>query len=175
LLIRHVRQNWATGYSPSPAMADPALRRTFRNVGVSVIVSSALWFVAALVVLVAFYEGADDDASAGAMATRMVLGCVFAGIPALLGIQFLRCGQLVLRGDINGIGGGVRLGWIVVVLGGLVTGSSLSHGNIEIGLLTGALVTFALVNIFWLRVLYTRVVQYDRAARGHSAPDVSLP
>ncbi|WP_416983185.1 hypothetical protein [Streptomyces sp. T028] len=173
VLIRHLRANWTVGYSPSPAMADPALRRAFRNVGVSVIVSSALWFVAAFVVLFAFYQGADDDASGGAIATRMVLGCFFAGIPALLGIQFLRCGQLLLHGDTDGTGGVVRLGWIVVVLGVLVVGSSLSKGQIGIGLFVGALVVMALVHNFWVPALYARVIQHGRTARGHSPSDAS--
>lgn len=172
LLIRDIRANWTAGYSPSPAMADPALRRAFRNVGVSVMVSSALWFVAAFVVLFSFYQGAEDDASGGAIATRMVLGCFFAGIPALLGIQFLRCGQLLLHGDTDGTGGVVRLGWIVVVLGTLVAGSSLSKGQTEIGLFVGALVVVALVHNFWVPALYARVVQHNRAAAGHSSPDV---
>lgn len=166
LLVRHVREIWTTGYSRSPAMADPRLRRTFRNAGASVLVSAALSFVAVFVVLFAFYRiGSDDGATAGDIASTMVLGCFFAGLPGLLGIQFLRCGQLLLHGDTSGIGGAMRLGWIVVVVGGLVTASSLSDGRVAVGLLTGALVAVALVNNLWLGGLHASVLEYGRQER----------
>lgn len=170
LLIRHVRENWTSGYDPSPAMADPALRRRFRNAGTALVAYATLWFVAACVVLVVFYRtGSDDGATGGDIASTMVLGCFFAGIPALLGLQFLRCGQLLLRGDTDGVGRAVRLGWIVVVVGVLVTGSSLSDGRVAIGLFTGALVAVALADNLWRGTLAGRVNDFERKARAAGA------
>jgi hypothetical protein len=177
LLVRHVMANWTTtDFRRSPAMADPAIRRNFRSVAVLVMAYSVLWFLAALAILVFAYRiPHDNGSSAGSIVTVMVIGCVIAGIPALLGSQFLRCGRLVRHGDTEGIAAGLRLGWIVVVIGGLATVGSLTHdrpGYGTVGLVAGCLVAVTLVNILRLRMLGARVVVYERQARGAEADDV---
>ncbi|MEV1242813.1 hypothetical protein [Nonomuraea sp. NPDC049750] len=172
LLVRHVIANWtSTDFRRSPAMADPAIRRNFRSVAVLVMAYSVLWFLAAVAILVFAYRiPHDNGSSGGSIATVMVIGCFLAGIPTLLGIQFLRCGQLVRHGGTEGIAAGLRLGWIVVVIGGLATVGSLTHdrpGYGTIGLVAGCLVAFTLVNNLRLSMLSTRVVAYERQASGN--------
>ncbi|MEV0232125.1 hypothetical protein [Nonomuraea sp. NPDC050786] len=168
LLVRHVIANWTTGFAPSPAMADPALRREFRSVGVPVIAYSSLWFLAALAILVSAYRiPHDSGSSAGSIAGVMVVGCFIAGIPALLGIQFIRCGQMLLHGDTGGIAPGLRLGWIVIVIGALATVGSLADdrpGYGKVALVAGCVVAVTLVNNLRLRLLTARVAEYQRQA-----------
>ena len=157
-------------------MADPAIRRDFRSVAVFLIAYSVPWFLVAVAILVSAYRiPHDNGSSAGAIVAVMVVGCFIAGIPTLLGIQFLRCGQLVLHGAIDGIAPGLRLGWIVVVLGALATVGSLADdrpGYGTVALVAGCLAAVTLVGNLRLRMLNARVAEYQRQARA-SRPEAS--
>ncbi|MFG1685263.1 hypothetical protein ACGFNP_34230 [Nonomuraea sp. NPDC049269] len=169
LLIRQVIAGWMPDFRRSPAMADPTLRRNFRSVAVFLIAYSVPWFLAAFAILVSAYRiPHDNGSSAGAIVAVMVVGCFIAGIPTLLGIQFLRCGQLVLHGATDGIAPGLRLGWIVVVIGGLATVGSLADdrpGYGMVALVAGCLVAVTLVSNLRLLMLNARVIEYERQAR----------
>ena len=167
-LVRDVRAAMPAGIRPSPAMADPALARQFRSVGAGLIAFSFPWFLGAFALLVVFYLMASDDgASAGAIAGLMVLGCLFAAIPGLLGYGFLRSGRLMGRGSTDGIASGQRLGWLVVVLGGFTTVASLGDDRPVyriVAIVAGGLVALALVNNLRLRSLDARVTEHEANA-----------
>lgn len=111
----------------SPAMADPALRRTARNLGAALLGWSLLPFLGAGALVFAFYRvPSSGGASAGAVAGLVVLGCALAMVPALLGFGFFRSGSLLGRGDVEGAAGGLRLNWILFALGALVAIASFS-------------------------------------------------
>lgn len=176
LLVRHVRAAGPADLSSSPAMADPALARAFHAVGAGLVAYAVPWFAAAFALLVALYRLASDDgATAGAIAGIMVLACLFAAIPGLLGYGFLRAGRLVRRGSQHGIGIGIRLGWLVVVLGGLTTVLSVADDRPAyrtVAVVAACIVAGALFNTLRLKSLDGRVTEYElRARNGTEALD----
>jgi hypothetical protein len=172
LLARHVRAALPAGTHPSSALADPALRRSFHGVGAGLVAYSVPWFAAAFALLVALYGLASDDgASAGAIAGVMVLASLFAAVPAVLGYGFLRTGRLLRRGVTDVIERAVRLGWLVVVLGGLTTLLSIADDRPAyrgVAAVAGCLVAAALFNNLRLRSLDARVTAYEARLYGEN-------
>jgi hypothetical protein len=168
-LVRHLRAAGPADVRPSPAMADPALARDFGRSGTWLLAFGVPWLVAAFAFLVDLSRiAADDDASAGAIAGIMVIACVFAAIPALLGSGFVRAGRRVRRGSLDGIEIGRRLSRLVVVLG--VVTAVLSFFDDRpvyriVAVVAVVVVLAALVIGFRLRSLLVRAAQYETGAQ----------